>query len=49
MGFKPHMSHLIFLLGQDVVSRVTFNGGITSDIALMRSVRQGYLRNGDIP
>ena len=41
MGFGPRMSHLIFLLGQDAVSRVMLNGGVTSDIALTRSVRQG--------
>ena len=29
MGFGPRMSCLIFLLGQDVVSRVMLNGGIT--------------------
>ena len=41
MVFGPRMSHLIFLLGQDAVSRVMLNGGVTSDIALTRSVRQG--------
>ena len=41
MGFGPRMSLLIFLLGQDAVSRVMLNGGLTSDIALTRSVRQG--------
>ena len=41
MGFGPCMSRLIFLLGQDV-SRVLLNGGVTSDIALTRSVRQGF-------
>ena len=34
MGFGPRMSRLIFLLGQDAVSRVMLNGGVTSDIAL---------------
>ena len=29
MGFGPHMSSLIFLLGQDAVSQVMLNGGIT--------------------
>ena len=29
IGFGPRMSCLIFLLGQDVVSRVMLNGGIT--------------------
>ena len=29
VGFGPCMSHLIFLLGQDAVSRVMLNGGIT--------------------
>ena len=33
MGFGPHISHLIFLLGQDVVSWVMLNGWITLDIA----------------
>ena len=33
------MPHI--LLGQDAVSRVMLNGGVTSDIALTRSVRQG--------
>ena len=32
MGFGPRMSRLIFLLGQDAVSRVMLNGGVTSDI-----------------
>ena len=36
-----HMSRFIFLLGQNVVSRVMFNGGITLDIALTRSGCQG--------
>ena len=43
MGFGPRMSHLIFLLGHVVVSRVILNGGFTSDIALIRSVRQDAL------
>ena len=29
MGFGAHMSRLIFLLGQDAVSRVMLNGGVT--------------------
>ena len=33
MGFGPRMSRLIFLLGQDAVSQVMLNGGVTSDIA----------------
>ena len=41
MGFGPPMSCLIYLLGQDAVSLVMLNGGVTSDIALTRSVRQG--------
>ena len=41
MGFGPRTSRLIFLLGQDAVSRVMLNGGVTLDIALTRSVRQG--------
>ena len=41
MGFGPRMSRLIFLLGQDAVSRVMLNGGVTSDIALTTFVRQG--------
>ena len=48
MGFGLRMSRLIFLLGQvsrlmfllrqDIVSRIIFNGGITSNISLTRSV-----------
>ena len=41
MGFGPPMSRLIYLLGQDAVSRVMLSGGVTSDIAVTRSVRQG--------
>ena len=32
MGFGPRMSRLTYLLGQDAVSRVMLNGGVTSDI-----------------
>ena len=41
MGFSPLMSRLIYLLGQDAVSRLILNGGVISDITLTRSVRQG--------
>ena len=42
MGFGHRMSRLIFLLGQDVVSRVMLNGGVTLDIAFAISIRQGF-------
>ena len=32
---------LYFYIGQDAVSRVILNRGVTSDISLTRSVRQG--------
>ena len=41
MVFGPRMSRLIYLLGQDAVSRVMLNGGVTSDIAITRSIHQG--------
>ena len=41
IGFGPHVSHLV-LLRQDAMSRVMLNGGVTSDISLTRSVRQGF-------
>ena len=41
MGFGPHMSRIIFLLGQDAVSRVMLNGWIILDIVLTRSIHQG--------
>ena len=41
MNFGPCMSRIIFLLGQGAVSRVMLDGGVTSDIALTRSVHQG--------
>ena len=41
MGFGPRMSRLIFIFGQDAVSRVMLNVGVTLDIALMRFVCQG--------
>ena len=41
MGFGPRMFCRIFLLGQDTVSQVMLNGGVTFDIALTRFVREG--------
>ena len=41
MGFGPRMCRLIFLLGQNVTSRVMLNGGVTPKVFLTRSVRQG--------
>ena len=36
MGFGPYMSHLILLLGQEVVFRVMLNKVVALDIAFMR-------------
>ena len=41
VSFDPHISYFIFLLVQDVVSEVTLNGGVTSNIALRKFVCQG--------
>ena len=43
MGFGPHMSRLIFLLGQVVVSRIMFNEGITSNCYWSLATRVRYL------
>ena len=35
MGFGPHMSCLVFLLGEDAVYGVMLNGGVTLDIVVV--------------
>ena len=41
MGFDTHLCRLIFWLGQNATSRVMLNSGVTPNVFLTRSVRQG--------
>ena len=41
MGFGERISRLVYVLGEDAVSHIMMNGGITCPIPLQKSLRQG--------